>query len=557
MELNCLYEYLYELGLQLQSESCMVVFDDGFRPWPHVYKGGGRSKTFYRRVDANLDEDLQRIRNYGFREDSLKYCAILRDVLGCFGKGIIDSLSYTMQHYIKQTDGRLSNDKREPWEKEAVKHMVAHNNYAERPFAVVKALARMYPSLSLRNLSHLTHSIINGTHRCAEASRRTDLVDEHQYRLAGIALTAHPELRTAVNTICSVRRKTIGTVTTLYRDSQKADAVAQVSHRKEKAIAKYQALIKQQATKAANRDKAEMTATSELCLDVNALDLQLKARCNSKQARVTFLKEQVYARIAGENPRLYPGLGFEWRKQGGKLRISSNSKSQSDEDYLSLMVAAMIKEDAQEMGINELKKSIALQDYIRVLPSIALAYTNPKAVAYKVEFGKTVSDLAQPKDDPMYLLLHAKYAGAILYDNETRASHKLFRIASIQFVRSFSKTRHTCWEATCEPVYYCTATGAYLVPQDKKVEGSTVIIATALVGYALTEYPDGIEGDPTHLPWVDNYIAHFQTVVEPSLSLASLPAPCSTPQPQSSSRQSRIRSSRLQSSRDSDVLLPS
>jgi hypothetical protein len=98
------------------------------------------------------------------------------------------------------------------------------------------------------------------------------------------------------------------------------------------------------------------------------------------------------------------------------------------------MVTAIIKEDARDLGINELKKSNAQQDYIRVLPSIALAYTNPKAVVYKVEFGKTEADLAQPQDDP-------KYAGAILYDNETRASHKLFRVSSIQFVRSFSKTR--------------------------------------------------------------------------------------------------------------------
>ncbi len=157
----------------------------------------------------------------------------------------------------------------------------------------------------------------------------------------------------------------------------------------------------------------------------------------------------------------------------------------------------------------------------------------------------------------MYLQLHAKYAGAILYENETRASHKLFRVSSIQFVKSFAKTRHTCWEATCEPVFYCTATGAFLVPQDKKVEGSTIIIATALVGYALTEYPDGIEGEPPHLPRVDNYITHFKNVVEPSCSLASLPAPCSTAPPQNSSRRSRIQSSRLQSSRDPDEFLPS
>ena len=282
-----------------------------------------------------------------------------------------------------------------------------------------------------------------------------------------------------------------------------------------------------------------MTATSNLCMDEMQLDLQLKARCNSKKARETFLKEQVYARIAGEHPRLYPSLGKEWRKLGGKLRISSNSKFQSDEDYLSKLVAAMIKEDSQSLGINELKMTSSSQEYIRVLPSISLEYTNPKALAYKLDFGNTVADLAQPKDDPMYLELNTKYVGAILYDNETRASHKLFRIAAIQFVRSFSKTRHTCWEATCEPVFYCSATGTFLVPQDKKVDGSSVIIATALVGYALTEYPDGVEGEPAHLPWVDNYIAHFKNVVEHTCSLASLPALNTTPPPQRSARRSR------------------
>ncbi len=145
--------------------------------------------------------------------------------------------------------------------------------------------------------------------------------------------------------------------------------------------------------------------------------------------------------------------------------------------------------------------------------------------------------------DPVYVELHAKYIGALLYDNETRASHKLFRIASIQFVWSFSKNRYTCWEATCEPVFYCSATGAYLVPQDKKVEGSNVIIATDLVGYALTEYPSGMEGESAYLPWVDNYIAHFKNVVEPSCSLASLPAPSTPLQPLRSCRRRKIQSS--------------
>jgi hypothetical protein len=91
-------------------------------------------------------------------------------------------------------------------------------------------------------------------------------------------------------------------------------------------------------------------------------------------------------------------------------------------------------------------------------------------------------------------------------------------------------------------VFYCTATGAFLVPPDKKVEGSNVIIATALVGYALTEYPDGMEGEPAHLPWVDSYISHFVTVVEPSCSLACSPTPSTPNQPIHSTPRSRKQS---------------
>ena len=507
----------------------MVVFEDGFRPWPHVYKGRGRSKIFYSRVDDNLDDDLTRIKNYLDREDSIKYCQILRDVLKCFGYGIIDSLEYTMKHYIKQTDGALANDKRDEWEKEAVQHMVSHNNYAERPFAVVKALSRMYPSLSLQNLSQLTHSIVNGTHRCADTYGQLKNQDSELTRLPGIALTAHPALRKAVNSLCSVRRKSLGIVTRMCREAHKLDTVAHIANRKQKALVKYNALVKQQANKAAMRDKAEMTASSGLCIELSELQLQLKSRCNNKEARVTFLKDQVYARISGEHQRQYPNLGSEYRKLGGKLRISSKSKSQSDEDYLMRLVAAMIHEDSNTLGINDSLVKALKQDFIRVLPSIAPEFTNPKAIALKLDFSNTIAELAQPQDDPMYLHLHAKYHGALLYDNETRASHKLFRISAIQFVRSYSKSRHTCWEATCEPVFYCTASGAYLVPQEQRVEGSTVILATALVGYALTEYLNGLEGEPAHLPWVDNYIAHFKTVVEPTCSLASLPPTMDSP----------------------------
>ena len=307
-------------------------------------------------------------------------------------------------------------------------------------------------------------------------------------------------------------------MTYLVREAHKVDRVAQVANRKRKATEKHEAQIRKQARTAASRDKAEETATTSLVRDLTQLNLQLKARCNNKESRVTLLKDQIYARIGGECPRLYPGLGDEWRKQGGKIRISAPSKNQTAEDYLMKLLAAMMKEDSATCGINETNVAFHTQDYIRAVPSIALDFTNPKSIAYKKEFSKQIADLATPVDDPTYIELHAKYNGAILFDNETRATQKLFRIAAIQFVRSFSANRHSCWEATCEPVYRDAKSKQFLVPHELTVEGSNVLLATALQGYALTEYPDGIENDAVYLPWVDNYIAHFKNVVEPTFA---------------------------------------
>jgi hypothetical protein len=350
-------------------------------------------------------------------------------------------------------------------------------------------------------------------------------------RLPGIALTAHPDIRKAVNKLCSIRLKSLGAVTLLQRKSYVYDKAAQVANRKQKADDKFQANVDRQATIAASRNKAEDTATNALCTDLHDLEHQLLARANSKDARITFLKDQVYARIAGENPRLYPGLGTDWRKHGGKIRVSSKDKHQSNEDYLTKLVAAMLTEDGDTLGVNNSNGQNFTQDYIRALPSISQEYTNPKSLAWKHEFSAKIATLATPKDDPLFHVLQDKYVGKLLYDNDTRASQKLFRIVAIQFVRSFASTRCSCWEATCEPVYHESSSGQFIVPVDKKVEGSNVILANALQGYALSEYPEGMDSDATHLPWVDNYIQHFVDVIAPKYlaktthaSLASPPA---------------------------------
>ena len=337
----------------------------------------------------------------------------------------------------------------------------------------------------------------------------------------------------------------------MAREAHKSDKAAQVINRKRKATEKHDAQIRKLARIGSARDKAEETLSTSLCTTVMTLKVQLKARCNNKESRISFLRDQIYARISGEQQRLYPNLGLEWRKAGGKIRISAPSKDQSQEDYLMKLVQAMIQEDSSACGVNNAPTTSATQNFIRALPSIAEEYTNPKAIAYKMEYSKTIASLATPLDDPYLLQLQEKYIAAILFDNETRAFQKLYRIAAIQFVRSFSANRHSCWEATCEPVYRDSSTGLFVVPLEHKVNGSNVLLATALQGYALTEYPDGMDMDGVDLPWVDNYINYFKNVIEitftTTVAESSLAGPSTPLQPGRSTRSthgSRILSSR-------------
>jgi hypothetical protein len=307
----------------------MTLFKDGFRPWPHVYKPGQKSKIFYERVDANLIEDLASLRTYDEREDSERYIDILREVFRLFGEGIVASLEYTMSDYLAQTNGALSNKEKEEWELEAAKGMLCHNNHAERPFAVLRAFAKMFPALSLRNLAWLSHSLVNGTHRPAHTFGAAPKLNGSRSSLAGIALTAHPSLRQAVNVVCSVRRRKVGAVTNIIRQAQIDDKTEQIETRKRKAIEHYEAGIRSKTTKAARVDKAEHIAAHHLVRSIHDLEDELAARQSNKQSRINFLKEQFDARVNCEVPRSYTTIGSAYRKRGGGLRKGQKTKHKS------------------------------------------------------------------------------------------------------------------------------------------------------------------------------------------------------------------------------------
>ena len=287
------------------------MFNSNFRAWPHIYKDGGSSKVFYGKIERNLTEDLTLLRSYDHREDSVEYTDILKQVLHKFGEGIHGSLTFTMKKYLRQTDGVLQNALREEWEMKATNHMFCHNNHAERPFAVARAFNRLYPALTLYNLSNLSHSMVNGTHRPEHIFGRTSVKNGMNMKSAGIALTAHPALRLAVNKLCSVRTRKVGNVTRLVREAYKEAVKAKDANRKRKAKEDFDERVRLKAKRAIIRDKADYTAHKELVMDVNDLTIQLLARKGNKKSRLAFLHEQYHARVSCGNPRIYPGLGTD------------------------------------------------------------------------------------------------------------------------------------------------------------------------------------------------------------------------------------------------------
>ena len=137
---------------------------------------------------------------------------ILKEVFGLFGAGIHESLQRTMGKYM--FDGLKSKENLSQWELDDSKHLLSHNNFAERPFAMVKALMKTFPSLKLSNAAAIASAKANGTH------------DE-----GGAALVCDPKLQRIINALCSVRQATPGAITLLLRGFLSADQALAKAHR--------------------------------------------------------------------------------------------------------------------------------------------------------------------------------------------------------------------------------------------------------------------------------------------------------------------------------------
>ena len=138
MELNDLYDHLWNMGTLLQGEDALSVLDDSYRPWPRIRFTEGPSRSYYDRLERNKAAERAELKQYEQRTDLDVYGPILLEVLQLFGTAIHTSLERTLGKYLKSTDGIFRNDLRDDWELDMVAKLLCTNNPAERSFAVAK-----------------------------------------------------------------------------------------------------------------------------------------------------------------------------------------------------------------------------------------------------------------------------------------------------------------------------------------------------------------------------------------------------------------------------------
>jgi hypothetical protein len=234
MDLNDLYEKVWNVGALLQTEESITIMEERFRPWPRVKEGTEASWDFYDIHDRNKAADLVLLRKYKDREDIDSYTVVLMEVFHLFGQAIHESLTRTMGLYLQETiSGVLQNENKSLWEKEIASRMLCTNNAAESPFGIAKAYLEQYPSMKLSTLAAFAGSICSGTHRPQHGIGK-------QAREAGIALTAPEPVKEAVFKLRGVRRRSPGALTILMRTNNVADVVQANLEREKRKAKKWQ-----------------------------------------------------------------------------------------------------------------------------------------------------------------------------------------------------------------------------------------------------------------------------------------------------------------------------
>jgi hypothetical protein len=76
MELNELYDYLWNMGVFMQSEEGMDVFKPEYRPRPKLHEGDDVSIRFYERLERSKVADMAELNAFTTRLDVQRYSQV-------------------------------------------------------------------------------------------------------------------------------------------------------------------------------------------------------------------------------------------------------------------------------------------------------------------------------------------------------------------------------------------------------------------------------------------------------------------------------------------------
>jgi hypothetical protein len=76
IELNELYDYLWNMGVFMQSEQGMDVFKPEYRPWPKLHEGDDVSIRFYERLERSKVADMAELNAFTTRLDVVRYSQV-------------------------------------------------------------------------------------------------------------------------------------------------------------------------------------------------------------------------------------------------------------------------------------------------------------------------------------------------------------------------------------------------------------------------------------------------------------------------------------------------
>jgi hypothetical protein len=505
MELNDVYDHLWNVGVHLQSDEPLSILDNDFRPWPRVRGNEARSRIFYENLERNKEADLVELRRFESREDLQVYRPIIIEVINLFGIAIHTSLERTMGKYLKATDGIYRNELRDDWQLEKVSALLCTNNAAERPFAVAKAYMDIYQSLSMRTLASYSLSMCNGSHRPAELKGKQERTRNKALRQSGHALTAAPELQKVVTRLCSVKKVNVGKVTAkldqkFVMNTQRAQDRREVKRKEEEAAALRK--ITQKSVKFNNALEEPLATT------IGDLLAHMSAMGNAVGVCKEYLKRQFNARLmrSEKDEFNYPSISDKYRAKTKKRKLKMTpSDNQNEMEYLKELVMLMMKADSRRGAIDT--GDVALSGLVRRVPTLNVNSTNARALKLRKDMEDRVCLQAAQGDDPWLVFLTEEYVGKICFLDDIAERHKLYRVCKIAYWTS-NKTRFANWEATLEPVHM-SSDGTFYV-NDKDVvlgpKGIRLTKSKCLLGYILAQYIDGDEEEPTRTDCVDLYI---------------------------------------------------